>query len=82
MATGHVKWFNSDKGYGFVTPEDGTADLFVHFSSIVGEGYKSLNEGEPVEFEPAEGRKGPEATHVRSMAPMGGGGDGGDRGRR
>jgi len=64
MATGTVKWFNNDKGYGFITPEDGGKDLFVHHSSIAGEGYKSLAEGAKVEFESAEGAKGPEAKNV------------------
>jgi CspA family cold shock protein len=64
MATGTVKWFNDAKGYGFITPEDGGKDLFVHFSSISGEGFKTLTEGARVEFEPREGAKGPEASNV------------------
>jgi cold shock protein len=64
MATGTVKFFNNDKGYGFITQEGG-ADVFVHFSNIEGEGYKSLEEGQKVEFEVAPGRKGDEATGVR-----------------
>ena len=68
MATGTVKWFNNDKGYGFITPEDGGKDLFVHHSSIAGSGYKSLAEGAKVEFEPAEGAKGPEAKNVVTVA--------------
>jgi len=68
MATGTVKWFNNDKGYGFITPEDGGKDLFVHHSSIAGSGYKSLDEGAKVEFEPAEGAKGPEAKNVVTVA--------------
>jgi CspA family cold shock protein len=64
MATGTVKWFNDAKGYGFITPEGGEKDLFVHHSNIVGNGFKSLNEGAKVEFEPAEGEKGPVATNV------------------
>ena len=64
MATGTVKWFNDSKGYGFITPEEGEKDLFVHHSAIAGEGYKSLAEGAQVEFEAREGEKGPEATNV------------------
>jgi CspA family cold shock protein len=64
MATGTVKFFNNDKGYGFITQEDGP-DVFVHFSNIEGEGFKSLEEGQKVEFEVAPGRKGDEATGVR-----------------
>ena len=58
MATGTVKWFNDSKGYGFITPEEGTKDLFVHHSNIAGEGFKSLTEGARVEFEQREGAKG------------------------
>ena len=65
MAAGTVKWFNDEKGYGFITPDDGSKDLFVHFSNISGEGFKSLSEGQKVSYEPAEGKKGPEATEVR-----------------
>jgi CspA family cold shock protein len=64
MATGTVKWFNDEKGYGFIAPEDGGKDLFVHHSSIAGEGFKTLAEGAKVEFETAEGTKGPEAKNV------------------
>ncbi|MGV3758535.1 MAG: cold-shock protein [Actinomycetota bacterium] len=64
MATGTVKFFNNDKGYGFITQESGP-DVFVHFSNIEGEGYKTLEEGQKVEFEVAPGRKGDEATGVR-----------------
>ena len=64
MATGTVKWFNGDKGYGFITPEDGGKDLFVHFSAIQSEGYKSLDEGAKVEYEPQQGEKGPQAANV------------------
>jgi CspA family cold shock protein len=65
MATGTVKWFNNDKGYGFITPEDGGKDLFVHHTGISGEGFKTLAEGARVEFEATEGPKGPQATNVR-----------------
>ena len=68
MATGTVKWFNADKGYGFITPDEGGKDLFVHFSAIQGSGYRSLNEGAKVEFEGAEGPKGPEAKNVVQLA--------------
>ena len=64
MATGTVKWFNGDKGYGFITPADGGKDLFVHFSAIQGQGYKTLAEGAQVEYEPQEGEKGPQAANV------------------
>jgi len=64
MATGTVKWFNDAKGYGFIAPDEGTKDLFVHFSNIAGEGFKSLSEGSRVEYEAREGTKGPEATNV------------------
>jgi CspA family cold shock protein len=67
MATGTVKWFNAAKGYGFITPDEGGKDLFVHFSQIAGEGYKSLDEGSRVEFEAREGQKGPEATQVQPI---------------
>jgi cold shock protein len=64
MATGTVKWFNDAKGYGFITPEDGTKDVFVHHSGIAGDGFKSLPEGAKVEFEAVQGQKGPEAKNV------------------
>jgi CspA family cold shock protein len=65
MATGTVKWFNDAKGYGFIAPEDGGKDLFVHHTNIVGEGFKSLSESVRVEFESREGQKGPEAIDVK-----------------
>ena len=64
MATGTVKWFNESKGFGFITPEDGSKDLFVHFSNIAAEGYKTLAEGAQVTYEARQGQKGPEATNV------------------
>jgi cold shock protein len=64
MAQGTVKWFNGDKGYGFITPEDGSEDLFVHYSGIVGNGFKSLDEGEKVTYEATQGRKGMQAANV------------------
>ena len=64
MATGTVKWFNNEKGYGFITPADGGKDLFVHHSAIQGEGFKSLSEGAQVQFEPQQGEKGPQAANV------------------
>lgn len=64
MSTGTVKWFNSSKGYGFITPNDGGKDLFVHHSDIKAEGYASLDEGQNVEFEVGEGQKGPCAKEV------------------
>jgi cold shock protein len=64
MATGTVKWFNDAKGYGFISPDEGSKDLFVHHSNIAGEGFKSLDEGAKVEYETREGEKGPEATNV------------------
>ena len=65
MATGTVKWFSSEKGYGFITPDQGGEDLFVHFSAIAGSGFKTLDEGAKVSFEVTQGQKGPQATDVQ-----------------
>lgn len=65
LATGTVKWFSNQKGYGFIVPDDGGQDLFVHFSNVISDGYKTLQDDQKVEFVPAEGKKGPEATEVR-----------------
>jgi CspA family cold shock protein len=67
MATGTVKWFSDEKGYGFITPDEGGKDLFVHHSNILGEGFKTLSENAKVSFEPREGQKGPEATNVTTI---------------
>ncbi|VAW73371.1 Cold shock protein of CSP family [hydrothermal vent metagenome] len=64
MATGTVKWFNESKGFGFIAPSDGSADVFVHFSSIQGDGFKTLAEGQTVNFETEQGPKGLQATNV------------------
>lgn len=64
MARGTVKWFSEQKGYGFIVPDDGGEDLFVHHSNIAGEGFKTLQEGQSVDYVPGQGRKGPEATNV------------------
>jgi CspA family cold shock protein len=67
METGTVKWFNDSKGYGFISPDDGAKDLFVHHSSIAGEGFKTLAEGSKVSYESREGQKGPEAIQVQPV---------------
>ncbi len=67
MATGTVKWFNDDKGFGFITPDEPGKDLFVHHSSILGSGFKSLAEGAKVSFDPESGPKGPAAGNVQPL---------------
>ncbi len=64
---GIVKWFNNSKGYGFIAPNDGGKDLFVHYSAITSEGYKSLKEGDRVQFETGQGQKGPQAINVKVL---------------
>ncbi|GAA2526528.1 cold-shock protein [Rarobacter incanus] len=67
MATGTVKWFNPDKGFGFIEPDDGGADLFAHYSAIVGTGHRNLTEAQKVEFDVEAGQKGPQATNIRAI---------------
>lgn len=67
MATGTVKWFNSEKGFGFIEPDDGTPDVFAHYSSIASSGYRSLEEGQKVEYDAERGPKGPQAANVRAL---------------
>ncbi len=67
MAQGTVKWFNADKGYGFIAPEDGGSDVFVHFSAIQGSGFRTLEENQKVEFEISQSPKGPQADSVRTL---------------
>ena len=67
MPQGTVKWFNADKGFGFIQPDEGGEDLFVHFSAIQSQGYKSLDEGQKVSFEVGQGQKGPQAQNVTPL---------------
>ena len=67
MATGIVKWFNSEKGFGFISPDDGSRDVFAHFSAISGSCYRSLEENQRVEFDTEEGPKGPQAANIRAL---------------
>ncbi|HET8709936.1 MAG TPA: cold-shock protein [Spongiibacteraceae bacterium] len=67
MATGSVKWFNEAKGFGFITPSDGSKDLFAHFSEIVGNGFKTLTEGQQVSFTTTQGAKGPQASQIHVL---------------
>jgi CspA family cold shock protein len=67
LGTGTVKWFSDDKGFGFITPDEGGRDLFVHFSGITGDGYRSLSEGSKVAYEEETGDKGPKAVNVQKL---------------
>ena len=67
MATGTVKWFNAEKGFGFIAPDDGGADVFAHYSAITTSGYRSLEENQKVEFEVKQGPKGPQADNIRPL---------------
>ncbi|MCD1570581.1 MULTISPECIES: cold-shock protein [Agromyces] len=67
MATGIVKWFNTEKGFGFIAPDDGSADVFAHFSAITGSGYRELTENQRVEFDVEQGQKGLQATNIRGL---------------
>ena len=67
MATGTVKWFNADKGFGFITPDEGGRDLFAHFSGIAGDGFKSLAEGQKVSYDEESGDKGPKAVNITKI---------------
>jgi CspA family cold shock protein len=65
MATGTVKWFDETKGFGFITPDDGSKDVFAHFSAIASDGYRSLTEGQQVTFDVVQGQKGPQAANIQ-----------------
>ena len=67
MTTGTVKWFNAEKGFGFIAPSDGAPDVFAHYSAIVSEGFRSLEENQRVEFDVTQGPKGPQATNIRAL---------------
>ncbi len=67
MAVGTVKWFNAEKGFGFIAPEDGSADVFAHYSAIQSSGYRSLDENQKVEFDVTQGPKGPQAENIRPV---------------
>lgn len=67
MATGTVKWFNAEKGYGFIAPDDGSEDVFAHYSAISSSGYRSLDENQKVEFDVEQGQKGLQATNIRPL---------------
>ncbi|MCA5891924.1 cold-shock protein [Isoptericola sp. NEAU-Y5] len=67
MTSGTVKWFNEEKGFGFIAPSDGTADVFAHYSEIAGNGFRTLAENQKVEFDVAQGPKGPQATNIRAV---------------
>ncbi|HLS13388.1 MAG TPA: cold-shock protein [Beutenbergiaceae bacterium] len=67
MTTGTVKWFNAEKGYGFIAPDDGGADVFAHYSAIDASGFRSLEDNQAVEFEVTQGPKGPQASNIRAL---------------
>lgn len=67
MTTGTVKWFNAEKGFGFIAPDDSGADVFAHYSAIATDGYRSLDEGQKVEFDITQGPKGPQASNIRPL---------------